>query len=319
MSAKKKSSTTETDSIMFSSTDDNNEVWDDSSLIKAYDQAINNYISSSSQSSSPTPSAHPFPPIAPPTLPANFPMDDELADLLLSWYYSGYYTGVFQERKRLREKESQRPKFIRKTRIRIIGYFLFFASHTAASLCCLALLAQPHTTKERKLILRDPFYSQRDITMGSLVLPDNFQHIIRIYNTNVDGRRKTMYALTCVKGIGRRFAGLVCKKADVDMSKRAGELSKDEVERLTTILNHPRQYNIPTWFLNRQKDIKDGKFSQALANQLDVKYREDIERLKKIRAHRGIRHHMGLRVRGQKTKTTGRRGRTVGVSKKKGG
>ncbi|KAF2070904.1 hypothetical protein CYY_007770 [Polysphondylium violaceum] len=153
--------------------------------------------------------------------------------------------------------------------------------------------------------------------MGSLLLPENFQHIIRIYNTNVDGKRKVMYALMCVKGIGKRFANLVCKKADVDTTRRAGELSKDEVERLTTIMNHPRQYNIPTWFLNRQKDIKDGKFSQCLANQIDVKYREDLERLKKIRAHRGIRHHFGLRVRGQKTKTTGRRGRTVGVSKKR--
>ncbi|EGC28736.1 40S ribosomal protein S18 [Dictyostelium purpureum] len=151
----------------------------------------------------------------------------------------------------------------------------------------------------------------------NLLSPENFQHIIRIYNTNVDGRRKVMYALMCVKGVGKRFADLVCKKADVDTSKRAGELSKDEVERLTTIMNHPRQYNIPTWFLNRQKDIKDGKYSQCLANQIDVKFREDLERLKKIRAHRGIRHHFGLRVRGQKTKTTGRRGRTVGVAKKR--
>jgi len=45
--------------------------------------------------------------------------------------------------------------------------------------------------------------------------------------------------------------------------------------------------------------------------------REDLERLKKVRAHRGIRHHCGLRVRGQRTKSTGRRGATVGVIKKK--
>ena len=52
-----------------------------------------------------------------------------------------------------------------------------------------------------------------------------------------------------------------------------------------------------------------------MANFLDNKLREDLERLKKIRAHRGLRHYWGLR--GQHTKTTGRRGRTVGVSKKK--
>ena len=56
---------------------------------------------------------------------------------------------------------------------------------------------------------------------------------------------------------------------------------------------------------------------QVLSNGLETKLREDRERLKKIQAHRGVRHYMGLRVRGQHTKTTGRRGRTVGVSKKK--
>jgi len=55
-------------------------------------------------------------------------------------------------------------------------------------------------------------------------------------------------------------------------------------------LQNPTQYKIPEWFLNRQKDIVDGKYSQLLANGLDNKLREDLERLKKIRAHRGVRH-----------------------------
>ena len=153
----------------------------------------------------------------------------------------------------------------------------------------------------------------------SLVVPEKFQHILRVMSTNIDGRKKITYALTAIKGCGRRFASLVCRKADVDPNKRAGELSEEEIEKLVTILNNPLQYKIPTWFLNRQRDIKDGKNSQVVANVLDVKLREDLEMLKKIRAHRGLRHYWGLRVRGQHTKTTGRRGRTVGVSKKKGG
>ena len=60
-------------------------------------------------------------------------------------------------------------------------------------------------------------------------------------------------------------------------------------------------------------------FSQVFANGLDFKLREDLDRLRKIRCHRGLRHYWGVRVRGQHTKTTGRRGKTVGVSKKKGG
>uniref|UniRef100_H9G6W8 Small ribosomal subunit protein uS13 n=1 Tax=Anolis carolinensis TaxID=28377 RepID=H9G6W8_ANOCA len=120
-----------------------------------------------------------------------------------------------------------------------------------------------------------------------------------------------------LQGVGRRYAHVVLRKADIDLTKRAGELTEDEVERVITIMQNPRQYKIPDWFLNRQKDVKDGKYSQVLANGLDNKLREDLERLKKIRAHRGLRHFWGLRVRGQHTKTTGRRGRTVGVSKKK--
>merc|ERR1712200_140092 len=99
--------------------------------------------------------------------------------------------------------------------------------------------------------------------------------------------------------------------------KRAGELSDEEVERVITVMTNPRQYKIPDWFLNRQKDVKDGRFSQVLANNLDNKLREDLERLRKIRAHRGLRHYWGLRVRGQHTKTTPPPARTVGVAKKK--
>merc|ERR1711915_71475 len=151
----------------------------------------------------------------------------------------------------------------------------------------------------------------------SLVLPEKFQHILRVLNTNIDGRRKIMFALTAIKGVGKRYANVCCRKADIDLTKRAGELTEEEVEKVITIISNPRQYKIPDWFLNRQKDERDGKYSQVLANALDNKLREDLERLKKIRAHRGLRHYWGLRVRGQHTKTTGRRGRTVGVAKKK--
>ena len=154
----------------------------------------------------------------------------------------------------------------------------------------------------------------------SLVVPEahvQFQHILRLLNTNVDGKHKIMYALTQIKGVGRRYSNVVCKKADVDLNKRAGELNPDELERIVTIIQNPTQFKIPNWFLNRQKDIVDGKYGQLLSNQLDSKMREDLERLKKIRVHRGLRTYWGLRVRGQHTKTTGRRGKTVGVSKKK--
>ena len=84
-------------------------------------------------------------------------------------------------------------------------------------------------------------------------------------------------------------------------------------------MQNPAQFKIPAWFLNRQKDMTDGKNSHVLSNQIDQKMREDLERLKKIRSHRGLRHYWGLRVRGQHTKTTGRgRGKITAAPAAKG-
>ena len=67
------------------------------------------------------------------------------------------------------------------------------------------------------------------------------------------------------------------------MNKRAGELSAQELENLMFIVANPRQFKIPDWFLNRKKDYKDGRYSQVVSNALDMKLRDDLERLKKIR------------------------------------
>jgi len=151
--------------------------------------------------------------------------------------------------------------------------------------------------------------------MAIVLNEGEFRYILRILNTNIDGKQKVAYALTAIKGIGRRFANLVCKKAEVDLGKRAGQLTDEEVDRIVTIIQNPRQFKIPDWFLNRRKDIRDGKYQQLVSNNLDFKLREDLDRMRKVRLHRGLRHFWGIRVRGQKTKTTGRHGKTVGVSK----
>lgn len=146
---------------------------------------------------------------------------------------------------------------------------------------------------------------------------DDFQHILRILNTNVDGKRKVWIALTAIRGIGRRFAILVCRKADVDINRRAGELSNEEVEKLTAIIQNPEKFKIPEWFMNRQKDIKDGVTRHLASNAIDSTLRDDLERLKKIRCNRGLRHFWGFRVRGQHTKTSGRFGLAAHLAKMK--
>ncbi|ETE61315.1 40S ribosomal protein S18, partial [Ophiophagus hannah] len=123
---------------------------------------------------------------------------------------------------------------------------------------------------------------------------NQFQHILHVLNTNIDGQRKIAFAITTIKGVGRHYAHMVLWKADINLIERAGELTEDEVKR---------------------KDGKDSKDSQVLPNGLDNKLCEDLERLKKIRAHRGLHHFWGLCVHWQHTKTTRRRSKTVGDSK----
>lgn len=124
---------------------------------------------------------------------------------------------------------------------------------------------------------------------------------------------EVQYALTAIPGIGRRISNVICKKAGIDLSKRAGELSADEIEKVVAILSNPQMFKIPEWMLNRQKDKVDGKSSMLVSNQVYVKLREDLENLKKVRAHRGLRHYWCLKVRGQHTCTTGR-GRSFRVA-----
>lgn len=102
------------------------------------------------------------------------------------------------------------------------------------------------------------------------------------------------------------------------MDRRAGDLDEEEVERIVKVIQNPLDYKIPEWFLNRKRDKVNGTDSQVVSNFLDGKLRDDLERLKKMRIHRGLRHWYGLKVRGQRTCTTGRNGRTVGVSKTRG-
>lgn len=101
------------------------------------------------------------------------------------------------------------------------------------------------------------------------------------------------------------------------LDSRAGELSEEEISKIQEVISNPQAHGFPTWFLNRRRDFKDGKFEQVTSNDLDTKLRDDIERMKKIRQHRGLRHWWNLKVRGQHTKSSGRAGAAIGYQGKK--
>ena len=68
---------------------------------------------------------------------------------------------------------------------------------------------------------------------------DQFTYLLRILNTNVNGKHKVPYALRIIKGIGRRFAILCCKIAQVDVNRRAGDLTEEEINKISDIFAKP--------------------------------------------------------------------------------
>ena len=80
---------------------------------------------------------------------------------------------------------------------------------------------------------------------------------------------------------------------------------------MMVIVANPRQFKIPDWFLNRQKDVKDGRYSQVTSSALDTKLRDDLERLKKIRCACGCSLLVSDAWAGQERAARGRGGEKV--------
>jgi len=147
-------------------------------------------------------------------------------------------------------------------------------------------------------------------------MPEEFRHILRITDTDVDGTLKTPYALKRIKGISLSLANAILKKAGVDPNVRVGFLTDANIEKIEEIIEEPAKYGIPNWLLNRRKDAETGKDRHVLSADLVLRTKMDIDQMKEIKSWRGYRHAYGLKVRGQRTKTTGRSGKALGVKKK---
>lgn len=147
---------------------------------------------------------------------------------------------------------------------------------------------------------------------------EELKHIVRILTTDLDGKRQVHMALTGIKGVGRRCAMLFAQTAGVDPYATLGLLSDEKILALKSVIEEAN-VNIPVWMMNRQRDIVSGKDKHVMGTDLSMILREDLDLMKKIRSYKGIRHERGLRVRGQRTRSTGRTGAIVGVSRKKEG
>ena len=150
-------------------------------------------------------------------------------------------------------------------------------------------------------------------------MSSSYRHIIRVARTDIDGSLKLDRAMSAVKGVGRRLARAIVEGAGLNPDQRAGFITDDDVAKLEEVLESPTKFGIPHWMLNRQKDMKTGENKHIIGSDLDFQLKMDIDYMMKTKNWRGIRHGLGLKVRGQRTRCTGRRGRTVGVTRKRRG
>src|SRR6266568_2621757 len=144
---------------------------------------------------------------------------------------------------------------------------------------------------------------------------EDFRYIVRMANSDLDGTRSVGIALTAIPGVGIRVAEAVADLAGVSRSERLGNLSEEQTDKIEATLGNLGEL-FPPWMVNRPKDWESGLDLHLVGAEVEVRLRDDINLMKMIRSYKGVRHETGQKVRGQRTRSNGRTGLTVGVTKK---
>ena len=142
---------------------------------------------------------------------------------------------------------------------------------------------------------------------------EDIQYFVRIGQTDLDGTKSVERALTDMNGIGRRVARIIAQEADIDRRELLGGLEEDQIDEIVDLVEGYAD-EVPGWLTNHQKDFFDGETTHEVGNDLEMTRRQDINRMKMIDSYKGVRHKRGQKVRGQRTKSTGRTEGTIGVN-----
>ncbi len=142
---------------------------------------------------------------------------------------------------------------------------------------------------------------------------EDIRYFVRIGQTDLDGTKSVERALIEMDGIGRRAARVIADVADVDRTATLGALDEDTIDAVVSAVENYDDH-VPEWLTNRRKDFFSGESSHLTGNDVELTRDQDINRMRMIRSYKGIRHERGQKVRGQRTKSTGRTEGTIGVN-----
>lgn len=144
----------------------------------------------------------------------------------------------------------------------------------------------------------------------------DFKHLIRIADTDLDGKKAIVYALEKIKGVGVPLGHAICIVAGINGLEKCGNLSDAQIKKLDEIARNLHKFGIPSWMYNRQKDLESGETKHLVTNELIFVKENDIKLMRRIKCYKGNRHTRGLPVRGQRTRSNFRKnkGKVTGVS-----
>jgi len=149
---------------------------------------------------------------------------------------------------------------------------------------------------------------------------EGLRGIVHLVGRDISGKFTLTNSLKQVKGVGIRLAPIlsdvVAKELGITSDTYIGKLNDEQLEKIEKIIQTPREHGVPGWLLNRQKDLETGKDKHLIGSDLTFAMKQDVEREKNLYTWRGFRHIYGKKVRGQHTRTGGRKGMTMGVAKK---
>ena len=152
---------------------------------------------------------------------------------------------------------------------------------------------------------------------GIALAASEYKHILRIAGKDIEGSKKLIVALSEIKGVGYNYAQVLLNALHINPAIRVGFLTENELREVESAISNPGKFGVPDWYLNRRRNVDTGSSGQLITSDLDFAISNDIDREKTVMSWRGYRHMFGLRVRGQRTRTTGRKGGAVGVKKVK--
>jgi small subunit ribosomal protein S13 len=144
----------------------------------------------------------------------------------------------------------------------------------------------------------------------------NEERIVRILSKDIEGGMKIYPGLTKIKGVSWAVSNATCQVLGIPKTKKIGELSDSEIKKISEFIKSPK---VPNFIFNRRKDLETGEDKHLIGVDLELKNEFDIKRLKKIKSYRGLRHALGLPLRGQRTRSHFRKNRRRGSGIQKKG